>query len=130
MQAKPFKPLQFGAISLDRCVEHEGDFFPPARMFPLSTPEAVDGERGWMEPHFIKPKSEGGRMQAGLFAYVIRTGRHVILVDTCVGNDKPRAFSPASTSSSCAPWPISFWSATGGVLFSEPSRMCCARICM
>ena len=48
-----------------------------------------------MEPHFIKPKSDGGRMQAGLFAYVIRTGKHTILVDTCVGNDKPRAFSPA-----------------------------------
>lgn len=95
MHVKPFKPLQIGSVSVDRCVEFEGDFFPPARMFPLSTPEAVDAERVWMEPHFIKPKSAGGRLQAGLFAYVIRSGKHVILVDTCVGNDKPREFTPA-----------------------------------
>ena len=60
MQARQFKPLQIGSVSVDRCVEFEGDFFPPARMFPLSTPEAVDAERSWMEPHFIKPKSDGG----------------------------------------------------------------------
>ncbi|MEQ1888863.1 MAG: MBL fold metallo-hydrolase [Alphaproteobacteria bacterium] len=94
MQAKPFRALQLGEINIDRCVEHEGDFFPPAKFFPLSSPDMIDAERDWMEPHFILPKSAGGRMQAGIFAYVIRTGRHVILVDTCVGNDKPRQFSP------------------------------------
>ncbi len=94
MPAKPFKPIQIGNITIGRCVEHEGDFFPPAKFFPLSTPEMIDAERDWMEPHFILPKSAGGRMQAGLFAYVIRTPKHTILVDTCVGNDKPRNMSP------------------------------------
>lgn len=94
MQTKPFKPLQFGAINIDRCVESEGDFFPAAKFFPASSPDLIDAERDWMEPHFIKAKSEGGRLQGGLFAYVIRTGRHTILVDTCVGNDKPRKFTP------------------------------------
>lgn len=94
MQVKPYAALQFGDINVDRCVESEGDFFPPAKFFPMSSPEMIEVERDWMEPHYILPKSQGGRLQAGVFAYVIRTARHTILVDTCVGNDKTRSFSP------------------------------------
>ena len=94
MSNLPFKPLQFGDITIDRCVESEGDFFPAAMFFPDSTEAMIDAQRNWLEPHFMKPKSIGGGMLGGIFTYVIRTDRHTILVDTCVGNDKERTMTP------------------------------------
>jgi glyoxylase-like metal-dependent hydrolase (beta-lactamase superfamily II) len=94
MSNLPFKPLQFGDITIDRCVESEGDFFPAAMFFPDSTEAMIDAQRDWLEPHFMKPKSIGGGMLGGIFTYVIRTDRHTILVDTCVGNDKERTMTP------------------------------------
>ena len=38
----------------------------------------------------ILQDAASGRLLMSVHAYVIRTGRHVVLVDTCIGNDKER----------------------------------------
>jgi len=45
----------------------------------------------WLRPDFITPE---GVLQFSIHALVIDTGTRRIIVDTCVGNDKPREFFP------------------------------------
>ncbi len=80
--------LSFGDVTVDRLVEAEGLSFHPGYLLPDHSGEALDGERDWLEPHFFDPQS--GRFIMSLHTYIIRTPHHVILVDTCVGNDKDR----------------------------------------
>ncbi|MBI1179707.1 MAG: MBL fold metallo-hydrolase [Alphaproteobacteria bacterium] len=57
---------------------------------PDATPEAVL-PLDWLRPHFI---TEEGILRFSIHAFVIDTGRRRIIVDTCVGNHKPREFFP------------------------------------
>jgi len=82
------RQLDFAEITVDRLVEAEGPSFFPGFIFPEHEPEALEAERGWIEPHFFDPAS--GRFIMSLHTYIIRTAHHTILVDTCVGNDKER----------------------------------------
>ena len=86
------KPLQFGDITVERLVELEGPGFHPAFFLPDSTPEDIELERDWLLPHFLD--QESGRMIQSVHSYVVRTGQHTILVDTCIGNEKDRPSTP------------------------------------
>ena len=57
---------------------------------PDATPEAVLPIE-WLRPDFVTPE---GVLRFGIHALVIDTGDRRIIVDTCVGNDKPREFFP------------------------------------
>jgi glyoxylase-like metal-dependent hydrolase (beta-lactamase superfamily II) len=57
---------------------------------PDATPEAVLPIE-WLRPHFITPE---GILRFSIHALVIDTGARKIIVDTCVGNDKPRDVFP------------------------------------
>lgn len=83
-----------GEIRIDRVIEHEGPDFPAARLLPDATPAALDPHRHWLEPLHLDPATQ--MLVLATQTYVLRTGRHTILVDTCVGNHKPRRFH--------APW--------------------------
>jgi len=87
------RTLHFGDIAVDRVVEVEGPGFFPAFMLPDCTPEALAAEAGWLVPDFLH--AESGRFVQSVHTYVIRTGRHTILVDTCIGNDKERPSTKA-----------------------------------
>ena len=82
------KKLSFGDITVERLVEVEGPSFFASFIFPDYDEDAFAGERDWLEPHFFDPETE--RLLMSVHAYVIRTQKHTILVDTCVGNDKDR----------------------------------------
>ncbi len=86
------RTLRFGEITVTRCLESEGPSFHPAYLFPDHDAAALDAEREWLEPRFLDAAS--GRLIMSLHSYVIRTPRHTILVDTCVGNDKRRPATP------------------------------------
>jgi len=49
---------------------------------------AMAHEAGWLVPHFVTPS---GLLPISIQCLVIEVGDHTIAVDTCVGNDKPRA---------------------------------------
>ena len=79
---------KIGDVTVTRIVEltFSGleDFLPDA------TPEAVL-PLNWLKPDFITPE---GVLRFSIHALVIDTGTRRIIVDTCVGNDKPRDFFP------------------------------------
>jgi glyoxylase-like metal-dependent hydrolase (beta-lactamase superfamily II) len=81
-------PLHLGDISVSRAVEAEGPSFYPSFLLPDSTEEALAGEAEWLVPRHLDAAS--GRLIMSLHSYIIRTTRHTILVDTCVGSDKER----------------------------------------
>ena len=87
------RALAFGDVTVERLVEAEGPAFHPGFILPDSDQAAIDRERSWLEPHFFDPAT--GRFVMSLHSYVIRTRHHVILVDTCVGNDKDRPSTKA-----------------------------------
>jgi glyoxylase-like metal-dependent hydrolase (beta-lactamase superfamily II) len=64
---------------------------PLQEILPAATLDAIEAERDWMSPRYAR-LSQSGRW-LGLLSfqtYVVRTARHVVLVDTCIGNDKDR----------------------------------------
>ncbi len=86
--------IAVGDILVRRVLEMEIPFRTPEHLFPDSTPQAIDAHRHWMEPWALCP--ETGKMILAVQSYLVRTRRHTILVDTCMGCDK--------TYESYAPW--------------------------
>jgi len=85
--------LALGEITIDRVVEAEGLGFPPAFLLPEADVETIAALGDWLEPHFFDPAS--GRFIQSVHTFILRTPRHMILIDTCVGNHKPRPSTKA-----------------------------------
>jgi len=75
-----------GDIRIDRIIEQEVPAFDPSEFLPELTKEMIDPHRHWLEPKGFDPAT--GLMIFCMQSYVIRTGKHNILVDTCIGNHK------------------------------------------
>ena len=78
----------FGDISVMRIVEIEMPMLGATEFFPDWNSGAVEPHSDWMIPRHFDPVS--GRVVITIQAFLIRTPYHTILVDTCVGNHKPR----------------------------------------
>lgn len=87
IEAKP--PLlkwRIGDVTVTRIVELDaigGSRF----ILPQATPEIIR-EIGWLAPHFADAE---GKLKMSVHALVVETPTRRIMVDTCIGNDKPRA---------------------------------------
>ena len=81
----PIQRWNIGAASVTRVVEIEGSS-PGTFFFKGMTPERLL-QHAWLKPHFL---SDEGRVLASIHCFVIESAGRVIVVDTCVGNDKPR----------------------------------------
>ena len=81
---------QIGDISITRVIEMEGPSFKAWQLLPEAGPEALDPHRDWLEPRFLEP--ETNRLVLSFHAFVVKTTKHTILIDTCVGNDKQRSY--------------------------------------
>ena len=86
------KPRMLGDIHLCRVLETELPELDPRTFFLAYSDEALAPHRHWLEPDAIDPAS--GLLRIAVQSYVVRTGRHVILIDTCVGEHKEREFLP------------------------------------
>ena len=81
-----------GSVEIHRVTETLGPAFSPMRLFPACTPDMIERHLDWLSPnHYCVTRR---RLVMGTHAWVIRTGRHTIVVDTCVGNHKRRPCSP------------------------------------
>jgi len=78
-------------ITIDRIVEQQGAFAKISDFLPAATPELIDANRSWMQPAFMDAED---KLLLCFQSYVIRTPDHIILVDSCIGNDKDRAARP------------------------------------
>jgi glyoxylase-like metal-dependent hydrolase (beta-lactamase superfamily II) len=84
--------FKVGDITIHRIVEQEGGFFDPLTFFPSMTKELLEENKGWMTDGGYLDKD--GNVVLCIQAYLVQTKHHNILVDSCVGNDKPRASRP------------------------------------
>ena len=86
MAKHKFLRWQIGDVRITRVAELGGEPFASTFMFPASSPELVQ-RHAWLRPHFAH---EDGRLYGSIHSFVIESGARRIIVDTCVGNDKPR----------------------------------------
>ncbi|MBI3372603.1 MAG: MBL fold metallo-hydrolase [Betaproteobacteria bacterium] len=83
--------ISLGEFRIGRAVEHEGPFVRPEDFFPDWDPAVLEESRDWIGP-VMDPAS--GQMILSFHAFVLRTARHTVVVDTCLGNDKERPLRP------------------------------------
>lgn len=86
------KPINLGDITIEQVVEQELSFLPVFEFFPTLTPEILEENRAWMEPDHLDPVTQFFKICVQ--SYIVRTPHHIIMVDTCVGNHKPRPTRP------------------------------------
>jgi len=84
--------LSLGDLTIDRIIEQETTFLPALEMLPGLTAEVLAENRPWM-------CQAGALDQADVLilcfqSYIVKTPHHTILVDSCIGNDKPRPLRP------------------------------------
>jgi glyoxylase-like metal-dependent hydrolase (beta-lactamase superfamily II) len=81
----PVLRWQIGDVRVSRIVESEGPT-PPGFLFADVAREKLL-QHAWLRPHFL---TGDGMLISSIHAFVIESQGRVIVVDTCVGNDKPR----------------------------------------
>ncbi len=80
------KPLEIGRVRVSNVVEWYGPT-RPTWVLPEATTEGVERHRDWLAPHFL---DERGRFLMSIHSFIVQAPGLTVLVDTCVGNDKPR----------------------------------------
>jgi glyoxylase-like metal-dependent hydrolase (beta-lactamase superfamily II) len=81
-----------GDLTIHRVIEQETNFLPALEVLPGLTPDLLAENRPWMR--------EAGALDADdvlilcFQSYIVKTPHHTILVDSCIGNDKPRPLRP------------------------------------
>src|SRR5258708_16580859 len=81
-----------GDLTIHRIIEQETTFLPALDMLPALTPDLLSQNRPWMR--------EAGAIDADAVlivcfrSYIVKTPHLTILVDSCIGNDKPRRHRP------------------------------------
>jgi glyoxylase-like metal-dependent hydrolase (beta-lactamase superfamily II) len=83
---------QPGPFDTARIVELEGAFIPAATLFPDATPESISATATAANPALFD--RDNGLLVMSFHSFVVRTPSCTILVDSCVGNDKPRPRNP------------------------------------
>jgi len=85
-------PHRCGHFEILRVKETLGAAFPPAHLLPGLPPGAIEAHLDWLAPrHYDTAKQ---RLVMGTHSWIVRSGRHTVLVDTCIGNHKLRPSSP------------------------------------
>ncbi|MGC2775176.1 MAG: MBL fold metallo-hydrolase [Bradyrhizobium sp.] len=84
-------PLKFsvGDLTIQRVVEQETTFLPARDVFPELTAEMLAATRS--ELVAANALDAQDTLILCFQSYVVRTPDHTILIDSCIGNDKPRA---------------------------------------
>ncbi|HEY8335393.1 MAG TPA: MBL fold metallo-hydrolase [Tardiphaga sp.] len=80
--------FEIGDIAIHRIIEQETTFLPALELLPGLTPELLGEHRAWMRD--IGALDAQDVLILCFQSYVVRTPHHTILVDSCIGNDKPR----------------------------------------
>ncbi|MGJ5206082.1 MBL fold metallo-hydrolase [Bradyrhizobium sp. HKCCYLR20261] len=75
--------------TIHRIIEQETTFLPAREMFPDLTPEMLATERGALQTANALDAQD--TLILCFQSYVVKTPHHTILIDSCIGNDKPRA---------------------------------------
>ncbi len=80
-----------GNATIHRIIEMEVGFTPALEFLPNLTKEVLDKNRSWLHPAALDANDN---LVLCFQSYVVKTGKHNILIDSCVGNDKERTARP------------------------------------
>ena len=80
-------------MTIHRIVEQESGFTPMLDFLPTLSKETLGENLAWLAPGGYD--SASGNVVLCFQSYVVKTPHHNILVDSCVGNHKPRPMRPA-----------------------------------
>jgi glyoxylase-like metal-dependent hydrolase (beta-lactamase superfamily II) len=80
---------KIGNATIEKVEEISGPGFAAARMFPRFDQQAFDVQKGWMRPDHVSAAND--KLVMSIHAWIVKTPRHTILIDTCLGNHKQRA---------------------------------------
>ena len=88
------RPTSFriGDMTIHRIVESEAPFMDAMEFLPDLTPDVLDEHRSWLEPAALEPTT--GKLIFCFQSYLVRTPHDMVLIDSCVGNDKSRPTRP------------------------------------
>lgn len=81
-----------GDLSIHRVIEQETPFFPALEFIPGLTAEVLAENRAWMRQ--AGALDDADTLVLCFQSYVVKTPHHTILIDSCIGNDKPRPQRP------------------------------------
>jgi glyoxylase-like metal-dependent hydrolase (beta-lactamase superfamily II) len=81
-----------GDLAVHRIAEFEGPFIAPEAFFPDYDPAVLAENPDMTGPGLLDPAS--GKLVFSFHSFVVKTPRHTILVDSCLGNDKERPTRP------------------------------------
>jgi glyoxylase-like metal-dependent hydrolase (beta-lactamase superfamily II) len=84
--------IKAGDLTIHRIIEQETTFLPALEMLPTLTPELLAENRAWMQAANALDASDV--LVLCFQSYVVKTPHHTILIDSCIGNDKPRPLRP------------------------------------
>jgi glyoxylase-like metal-dependent hydrolase (beta-lactamase superfamily II) len=80
-----------GDATIHRIIEMECGFTPALEFLPDLTKAMLDENRSWLHPAALDAEDN---LVLCFQSYVVKTGKHNILIDSCVGNDKERTARP------------------------------------
>ncbi len=82
---------KIGDVTIKRIVEMEVPvkYHPQYSLLPGATPEALR-QMPWLYPHFV---TQDGALMLSIHALLVEAPGLRLVVDTCVGNDKPRGLT-------------------------------------
>ena len=86
------KTRYLGNIRINRILEEEQPFIRPSDMFAMATKELIEPHLHWLMPDAIDPDT--GKIILPVQSYLVRTTRHTILIDTCIGCHKTHTGDP------------------------------------
>jgi glyoxylase-like metal-dependent hydrolase (beta-lactamase superfamily II) len=81
-----------GDLTIHRVIEQEGSFFPALELFPQMPPELLDENRAWLRA--AGALDDNDTLIFSFQSYIVKTPHHTILIDSCIGNHKPRPTRP------------------------------------
>jgi len=79
-------------VAIHQVIEQEIPVIDFRKFFPTLTNEIFETNRYWLEPNFLDPAT--GKIVLRIQSYVLQTPHHNVLIDTCIGNHKPRPTRP------------------------------------
>jgi len=75
-----------GDVRITRIIETEDRSMPAAAILPEATPANL-AEIDWLRPNFV---TETGQLISSIHSLLVESRGQRIVIDTCLGNDKPR----------------------------------------
>jgi glyoxylase-like metal-dependent hydrolase (beta-lactamase superfamily II) len=84
--------LKAGDLTIHRIIEQETTFLPAQELFPELTGEVLAENRAALKA--AKALDDNDTLILCFQSYVVKTPHHTILIDSCIGNDKPRPTRP------------------------------------